>query len=104
MDELRSRSESSPDEIRSLQRTVRILLVIILILVALSLTLGYCSYSCINEPKCPVETPTETSLPVITLPPQQTHTPTKTPTPDLNATATAACSQFMDQFPGTPCP
>ena len=35
-----------------------------------------------------------------------TATPTASPTvpPDLDATATAACSDFRNQFPGTPCP
>jgi hypothetical protein len=36
----------------------------------------------------------------------ETPTPTGTATPsfDLLATATAACSVFQSQFPGTPCP
>jgi hypothetical protein len=118
MNDLRSISDGQKNEISSLKRTIRILIVVILILIALSLTLGYCSYSCINEPACPLGTPTGTPLPMMTLPPQNTITPTitsegtltvtptitHTPTPNLNATATAACSKFMDQFPGTPCP
>jgi hypothetical protein len=122
MDDLRTKGESQDDETRSLKRTIRILIVIILILIVLSLSLGYCSYSCLKEPKCPVETPTETSRPVVTLPPQLTKTPTgtgeitstvtptdtstltPTPSPDLDATATAACEDFMREFPGTPCP
>ena len=110
MAELRSNVEGPNAEIRSLKRRIRILLVIIVILILLSLTLGYCSYSCNQEPKCPVEKPTETARPIITLPPEDSETPpippttTQSPTPDLDATATAACSDFMDEFPGTPCP
>ncbi len=31
-------------------------------------------------------------------------TPTLSSTPDVEATATAACGSFNEQFPGTPCP
>jgi hypothetical protein len=118
MDNLRSGVEGESKEVRALKRTIRILLVIILILIGLSLTLGYCSYNCINDTDCTMGTPTETSLPDFTLPPELTKMPTETmeatststptetklPTPDFGATATQACSDFMDEFPGTPCP
>ena len=46
---------------------------------------------------------TEAALPVTTSPTAEI-TPSTSPTPDLGATATAACAEFMSQFPGTPCP
>jgi hypothetical protein len=46
---------------------------------------------------------TEAALPV-TRSPTAEITSSPSPTPDLAATATAACAEFMSQFPGTPCP
>ena len=48
-------------------------------------------------PTCPPATP-ETKLLIVTA------TPEPTVTPDAGATATAACADFISQFPGTPCP
>ena len=48
-------------------------------------------------PTCPPATP-ETKLLIVTA------TPEPTATPDAGATATAACGDFLSQFPGTPCP
>lgn len=40
-----------------------------------------------------------------TVAPTETPSPTLgSPTMDIGATATAACSEFEGQFPGTPCP
>jgi hypothetical protein len=36
--------------------------------------------------------------------PTAAETPLPSATPDLAATATSACADFEDQFPGTPCP
>lgn len=47
-------------------------------------------------PTCAVQFVTPTYTP--------TPAPTATPSPDMAATATAACSAFEAQFPGTPCP
>jgi hypothetical protein len=128
MDDLRSKNEGSVDEVQTLKRKIRILLIIILVLLALLMILGYFLIDCMSEcgylipitgPSITETTaPSETAVGIQTLPPQVTKTPTKTPTitptmtptktftptPDLNATATAACSDFMEQFPGTPCP
>lgn len=52
-------------------------------------------------------TTTATSIPSATRtspPNQPTAVNTNTPVPNLAATATAACSSFQSQFPGTPCP
>lgn len=48
-------------------------------------------------PTCPPATP-ETKLLIVTA------TLEPTVTPDVGATATAACADFISQFPGTPCP
>ena len=48
-------------------------------------------------PTCPPATP-ESKLLIVTA------TPEPTVTPDAGATATAACADFISQFPGTPCP
>jgi len=48
-------------------------------------------------PTCPPASP-ETKLLIVTA------TPEPTVTPDVGATATAACADFLSQFPGTPCP
>lgn len=67
----------------------------------------------LNVEACPPEDALPPACPTCAL--QQTEAPkvidlTPTPseaaaaTPDIGATATAACSTFQSQFPGTPCP
>ena len=48
-------------------------------------------------PTCPPVTP-ETKILIVTA------TPEPTVTPDFGAIATAACADFISQFPGTLCP
>ena len=43
-------------------------------------------------------------MPKCELAPTQPPSATETPTPDTGATATAACSDWLNQFPLTPCP
>lgn len=41
---------------------------------------------------------------VVTVTPTPTATSTPSATPDIQATGTAACQAFAEEFPGTPCP
>jgi len=50
----------------------------------------------LSEPLTVILPSTETQTP--------TETATATSTPDFAATATSACGDFLEQFPGTPCP
>lgn len=56
-----------------------------------------------NEMDTVLSEPLTVILPV-TATPTPTETATATITPDFAATATSACGDFLEQFPGTPCP
>jgi hypothetical protein len=101
------------------RRTDRLFFLVLLcgiaIGVALAFFIGYLLYFYGALPVIEIHTVPATSLgtpeflPLCpTCPPPSTPTPapteTPTATPDLLATATAACSTFQSQFPGTPCP
>jgi len=69
------------------------------------------NYVCVFGVDCPPYEVVMTGPPADALPIYQTSEPsiaTATPLPpsiiDIGATATAACSDFSIQFPGTPCP
>jgi hypothetical protein len=62
------------------------------------------------DPDAVEATATDTAFSVIITseateePTEETETATPSPTMNWDATATAACGVFMDEFPGTPCP
>lgn len=58
-----------------------------------------CPQTAESLPVCPT-----CGVTVVTATPTFTPSPTATATPDIQATATAACQDFSEQFPLTPCP